>query len=170
MPFSAIFAWLHRRAENIVALILGSLFAAFLIQVVFRYFLNVPLGWTVEYVTVAWLWGILFGYAFVLADNEVIKLDIVYNAVPSIVRRGMDILSNAIVTGILLWSLPKAYGYVTFMAIEKTAFMHIRFDLLFAIYVPFILAVCVRNLRDVWRAVRNVGYGATPAHVPAEVD
>jgi TRAP-type C4-dicarboxylate transport system permease small subunit len=166
MWFEPTFRWLHQRAENLAALILGSMFAAFLVQVLFRYFLNVPLGWTIEYVTVAWLWGILFGYAFVLADAEIVKLDLVYNIVPIPVRRVMDVVSNVVVTAILLWSLPKAFGYVVFMAREKTAFMHIPFDLLFSIYAPFVLAVCVRNLRQIWRAVRNVGYGpgsAAPA-------
>lgn len=60
--------WLHRRAEQFVALLLASMFVTFLIQIVFRYFLNLLLGWTVEYVAISWLWGILFGYAFVIRD------------------------------------------------------------------------------------------------------
>ena len=35
--------WLGRRAENILALVLASLFVSFLIQIVFRYVLNLPL-------------------------------------------------------------------------------------------------------------------------------
>ena len=55
---NSIFDWLARRAENFLALILGALFMSFLIQIVFRYLLNLPLGWTVEFVSIAWLWGI----------------------------------------------------------------------------------------------------------------
>ena len=90
MSVTSILGWLHRRAENIAALILGSMFVSFLVQVLFRYVLNVPLGWTVEYVSIAWLWGILFGYAFVTRDSEIIRLDIVYSAVPTPVQRAMD--------------------------------------------------------------------------------
>ena len=42
--FSTIRDWLGRRAEELLALILASLFITFLIQIVFRYFLNLPLG------------------------------------------------------------------------------------------------------------------------------
>ena len=47
--------WLGRRAEEVLALVLASLFVTFLIQIVFRYVLNLPLGWTIEYVSIAWL-------------------------------------------------------------------------------------------------------------------
>ncbi len=144
---------LHRLAEMFVVLLLGSMFGSFLIQIVFRYFLNLPLGWTVEYVTIAWLWGILFGYAFVLRDDEVIRLDIVYAAVPVSVPPAMDVVSSGVKTAILLWSLPQMYNYISFMKVERTAFLHIRFDILFAIYIPFVLAVVARSLRTCWRAV-----------------
>ena len=43
---SGAVAWMRRRAENIVAGLLGIMFVAFIIQIVFRYFFNFPIGWT----------------------------------------------------------------------------------------------------------------------------
>lgn len=154
-----ITAWLRRRAENVVALLLASMFAAFILQIVFRYLLNLPLGWTVEYVTIAWLWGIFFGYTFVVRSDDVIRLDIVYNAVPPAARRVMDVVAGLVCAAIFAWSLPKAWDYVTFMAIERTAFLQIRFDLVFSIYIPFAIAVILRSLLAAWRALRG-----TPSH------
>lgn len=165
-----LWARAHGVAEGLIVLLLASMFASFLIQIVFRYFLNLPLGWTVEYVTIAWLWGILFGYAFVLRDDEVIRLDILYAAVPVPVQRGMDLVSSAIVAGILLWSLPQIYDYVTFMKVERTAFLHIRFDYLFAIYIPFVLAVVARSLRTCWRALSGHGYSTVPIASSEAID
>lgn len=159
---TSLWSRMHRLAEMLVAVALCSMFATFLIQIVFRYFLNLPLGWTVEYVTIAWLWGILFGYAFVLRDDEVIRLDIVYDAVSVPVRRFMDGSSSVVVAAILLWSLPKIYDYVTFMSVERTAFLHIPFDVLFSIYIPFVLAVVARSLRTTWRAIKGRGYEVAP--------
>ncbi len=156
------FEWLRARAENIVALMLGSMFASFLIQIVFRYMLNLPLGWTVEYVAIAWLWGILFGYAFVVRNDDIIRFDLVYFAVPVGVRRAMDVVTGLTCAAILVWSLPKVWEYVTFMGIERTAYMRIRFDYVFAIYVPFAISVIVRCLVDVWRALRGTGHYADP--------
>ncbi|MCI5077340.1 TRAP transporter small permease subunit [Oricola sp.] len=153
--FTTIRDWLGRRAEELLALILASLFVTFLIQIVFRYFLNLPLGWTIEFVSIAWLWGILFGYAFVTRDQEIIRLDIVYGAVPVGAQRVMDGVTGLICTGIFLWSLPNVWEYVTFMKIEKTAYMRIPFDYVFSIYIPFAIAVSIRCLINVWQAIRG---------------
>ena len=150
-----IVSWLHRRAENFVALLLLSMFMTFLVQIVFRYLLNLPLGWTVEYVAIAWLWGILFGYAFVIRDVDIIRLDILYNAMPPAIRRFMDITGGLVMAGILTWSLPKAYEYVTFMKVERTSYIQLPFDLVFSIYLPFAVSIIVRLLLNVWHAIRG---------------
>jgi len=153
--FSTVRDWLGRRAEELLALILTSLFLTFLVQIVFRYFLNLPLGWTIEFVSIAWLWGILFGYAFVTTDQEIIRLDIVYGAVPTGVQRIMDVVAGLTCAGIFLWSLPNVWGYVTFMKIEKTAYMRIPFNYVFSIYIPFAIAISIRCLINVWQAIRG---------------
>ncbi|WP_197504073.1 TRAP transporter small permease [Ketogulonicigenium vulgare] len=61
MRLSAIGGWLVRRAENIQALMLAVMFFAFIIQVVFRYFFNLPTGWTSELTVIMWLWMVLWG-------------------------------------------------------------------------------------------------------------
>ena len=167
---TAVLAWLRRRAENIVALLLGSMFASFILQVVARYVLNLPLGWTVEFVTIAWLWGILFGYAFVIRGDDIIRFDIVYDAVSPKARRAMDIVAGVTCAGIFAWSLPKAYDFVTFMGVERTAFMRIRFDLVFSIYLPFAGAVIVRSLLTAWHAARGSGRHAPAAQRTAATE
>lgn len=144
-----------------MALVLASLFVSFLIQIVFRYVLNLPLGWTIEFVAIAWLWGILFGYTFVVRDDELIRLDIVYGAVPVIVQRIMDVFTGLVCAGIFIWTLPMVWDYVTFMAIERTAYMQIRFDYVFAIYIPFAIAVIIRSLISVWHGL----YGTHPKYI-----
>ena len=51
------------------------------------------------------------------------------------------------------WSLPKAFGYVTFMHVERTDYMRLPFDLVFSIYPPFAVAVIIRSLLNVWHAI-----------------
>lgn len=153
---------LLRGAELVVSLMLASMFGCFLIQVFFRYVLNLPVGWTIEYVAVAWLWGILFGYAFVVRDEDVIRLDIFYSAMPLNVQRVFDVVTGLTCAGILIWSLPKAYEYITFMKIERTAYMRIPFDLVFSIYLPFAAAVIVRSLLNVWGAITGRYHHADP--------
>jgi TRAP-type C4-dicarboxylate transport system permease small subunit len=80
-PFvSKTAAWLHRRAEDVMAALLGVMFVAFLLQIVFRYFFSFPVGWTSELTVAAWLWLVLWGSAFVLTEKEEIRFDLVYSA------------------------------------------------------------------------------------------
>ncbi len=157
-------------AEMIAALMLGSMFVCFLLQIGFRYLLGFPVGWTIEYVSMTWLWGILFGYAFVVRNTEIIRLDIVYTAMPRNVQRAMDIIAQTFCAVVLLWSLPQAVDYINFMQIERTAYMRVNFALLFSIYVPFSIAVSIRCLMTAWEAFRGHPHEATVAAETKDYD
>ena len=133
-------------ANHITAALMGSMFVVFILQIVFRYVLGWPVLWTVEWVTIAWLWGILFSFTFVIRSGDMIRLDILYNAVPRGARRAMDVVAGLTVAAIFAYTLPHAWDYVTFMGIERTAAFRWPFDLVFAIYIPFHIAVIVRML------------------------
>jgi C4-dicarboxylate transporter, DctQ subunit len=68
--------WLRRRAEDVLAAMLAAMFLAFLLQIMFRYLLNFPVGWTSEVTVIAWLWGVLWGAAFVVKEREEIRFDL----------------------------------------------------------------------------------------------
>lgn len=140
-------------ANHVTAALLLSMFVVFLMQIVFRYLLGWPVLWTVEWVTIAWLWGILFGFAFVLKSGDMIRLDILYEAAPRGVRRAMDVCVGVFVAAIFTYTLPHAWDYVTFMGIERTAAFRWPFDLVFAVYIPFHIAVIVRMILLAWGGI-----------------
>ena len=88
-------AWLRRRAENIAAGMLAVMFVAFILQIVFRYFLNFPIGWTSELTVVCWLWLVLWGSAFVLKEREEIRFDLLYGSAGRRTRIAMAIIFSA---------------------------------------------------------------------------
>ena len=151
----ALGTWLRRRAENVAAVMLGVMFVAFVIQVLFRYLLNFPVGWTSELTVVLWLWLVLFGAAFVLTEAEEIRFDLLSGAVG---RRGRVVLGILCAIGILVLygtSLPASYSYVTFMKVERTSYLKVRFDWLFSIYLVFLVAVMVRYAWLLYRLLRG---------------
>ena len=80
--------WLTRRAENVAAALLAVMFLAFIVQIVFRYLLNFPIGWTSELSIITWLWLILWGAAFVVRESDEIRFDLIYGSVGPRARRG----------------------------------------------------------------------------------
>lgn len=155
---------LRRLARTIAALLLASMFVTFLLQILFRYVFNDPLGWSVEWVAIAWLWGILFGYAFVVEDRDIVRLDLVYAMAGRGVQRAMRVAGGLVVAGLMLWTLPAVWGYVRFMEVERTAVLRLPFDLVFAVYLPFAVSVAVRALLDAWHGLAGTGRHAVPSH------
>ena len=139
-------AWLRRRAENVAVAMLAVMFAAFVVQIVFRYFFNFPIGWTSELTVIMWLWLVLWGAAFVLRENEEIRFDLLSGAAGRRARVAMGIIAGAAIVILYGVSFPAAYDYVTFMKVEKTSYLRIRMDWLFSIYLIFAIAVIARYL------------------------
>jgi C4-dicarboxylate transporter, DctQ subunit len=150
-----IAAWLRRRAENIAAAMLAVMFVAFLVQIVFRYLLNFPIGWSSELTIIAWLWLVLWGAAFVVRESEEIRFDLVLQSVGRRTRRVMGIATGIAIVILYAGSLPATIDYVSFMKVEKSAYLKIPFDWLYSIYVLFALAVIVRYLWILWHLFRD---------------
>jgi hypothetical protein len=49
------------------------------------------------------------------------------------------------------------------MQVEKSAYLGIRFDYLFSIYIVFAVASIVRHLWMIWRSIRGETSGAAEA-------
>src|SRR5438045_7881212 len=126
--------WLQRRAENIAAALLAVMFAAFIIQIVFRYVFNFPVGWAAELTVATWLWLVLFGSAFVLGEKEEIRFDLIYSSVGPRTRIGMAIVSALALIVLYGASLKASFDYVSFMKVEKASSLRIRMDLVYSIY------------------------------------
>ncbi|MGE0230638.1 MAG: TRAP transporter small permease [Flavobacteriaceae bacterium] len=154
MRLSSIGTFFYRRAENILALLLAVMFLAFLAQILFRYVLNLPIGWTSELTVIMWLWLVLWGAALVLREDEEIRFDLVYGSVRQSARRWMAVIAALALIALYGLSLPAVVDYVTFMKVQKSAYMKIRFDYLFSIYIIFAVAVLVRYGWILWRALR----------------
>jgi C4-dicarboxylate transporter DctQ subunit len=153
---SSLASWLARRAENVAAAMLAVMFAAFIIQIVFRYLANFPVGWTQELSVILWLWLVLWGAAFVVREREEIRFDVIYGAVGPGARRVMCIITAVALIALYTISLPAVFDYVTFMKVEKTAYLKIRFDWLYAIYIVFVIATICRYLWLAFQALRGV--------------
>jgi TRAP-type C4-dicarboxylate transport system permease small subunit len=148
-------AWLRRRAENVAAAMLAVMFAAFVVQIVFRYFFNFPIGWTSELTVIMWLWLVLWGAAFVVRGNEEIRFDLLSAAAGRRARIAMGIVAALALVVLYAASLPATYNYVTFMKVEKSSYLGIRMDWLFSIYLAFVVAVLVRYLWILSRLLRG---------------
>ena len=150
---------LRALANHVAVALMATMFVSFLLQIFFRYVLNRPLGWTEEVTVLCWVWVVLWCASFVLSDAEEVRFDIVYGAVPPRMRRGFTVITSVALIVLLVWSLPATWKYVTFMKREHSAYLHMRFDLLYSIYLVFAVTCIVNHARLAYRALRPVDEG-----------
>ena len=148
---------LYRFAEFVAAMLLAVMFVAFMAQIVFRYLFNFPIGWTSELTVITWLWLVLWGAAFVVTEAEEIRFDLIYGSAGRKARRVMAIITAVALLTLYAMSLPAVWDYVTFMRVQSTAYLKIRFDWLFSIYVIFAVATLVRYAWILWWALKGRG-------------
>jgi TRAP-type C4-dicarboxylate transport system permease small subunit len=147
--------WIRRRAENVVAGLLGIMFLAFILQIVFRYFFNFPIGWTSELSVIAWLYMTLLGSAFWLKESDEIRFDLVSGTLGPVGRRVIGLVVAVAAIVLFAMALPATVKYVAFMKVESSSYLKIRLDILYSIYVIFAVAVIVRYLWTIVGIVRG---------------
>jgi C4-dicarboxylate transporter DctQ subunit len=156
---STVGRWLRRRAENVMVALLSVMFATFIIQIFARYVLNHPVGWSEKVIITAWLWTVLWGAAFVISEAEEIRFDIIYSALSDRTRRILTVITGIVLVALYSISLPASYSYVSFMKVERSAYLHVPIDVMYSIYVIFLVASISRY---VWLVIAALGGGSAP--------
>ena len=93
--------WFSRSTEFIAAMMLAAIFFTFLVQIFTRYSAKIawlmpippisawmsslqPLGWTVNLISLLWVWVVFFGCSFIVRERDHVTFDILYFLNPSI--------------------------------------------------------------------------------------
>ena len=150
-PLVRLRAGLQGAADVVGALLLAAMFGAFLLQVFMRYVVNRPLEWSLEVCLIAYLWFVFWSLAFLLNERQHVAFGLVYDHAAPPVRRVLAIISVALIASLFLAALPGTYDFVSFMAVDQTWVLHLRFDLVFSVFLLFMVAVIVRSLRRLGR-------------------
>src|SRR3982751_614054 len=164
---AALARWLPKRAENITGGPVSLMFASFIIQIFFRYVLNNPVGWTEEVIVTTWLWTVLWGAAFILSEAEEVRFDILYSNISENARRICTVITGCALIFLYGISLPASYKYVSFMKVERSAYLHVPINLMYSVYIIFAVACIARYAWLVYQAIRG---GLSPITDPAKVE
>lgn len=148
---TVLLRWLQARAQDIASALLGLMFLSFVVQIVFRYVLQLPLGWTLEACLTFWLWAVFWGGAFVVRDSDHVKFDVLYWTFGRPVRRVLAFVSAAAIVTAFATSLPATIDYITFYKIKSSATLGIRLDFVFSVYLVFAISIIAQYTMICWR-------------------
>lgn len=158
--------WLHSGAEGVAGLMLLAMFVTFLLQILSRYVLNAPFGWTLELCLLLWVWLVFWGNAFVVRDSDHVTFDLLYVAAPHRVRRVLSLVAALAIALGLLWSFLPTADWIDFLRRKRSATLPgVRMGYVYSIYLLFLVAVAARYL---WRAVHVLRHGPRDRHLVDE--
>ena len=163
--------WLTRGCEFIAAMILAAIFIIFLLQIFARYTSKIawlmpieqlsnwmltvePIGWTINLISLLWVWLIFFGCSFVVRERDHVTFDILYLALPDHLRRIAIIIVSLTMIFALLWSFLPTWDAIfgsRLMELKKIQTLRIpitgdkiQMKWLFASYITLMIAVLLR--------------------------
>ena len=163
--------WLTRGCEFIAAMILAAIFIIFLLQIFARYTSKIawlmpieqasnwmlsvePLGWTLNLISLLWVWLIFFGCSFVVRERDHVTFDILYLALPDHLRRIAIIIVSLTMIFALLWSFLPTWDAIfgsRLMELKKIQTLRIpitgdkiQMKWLFASYITLMIVVLLR--------------------------
>ena len=162
---------LTRGSEFIAAIILAAIFIIFLLQIFARYTSKIawlipieqlsnwmltvePIGWTINLISLLWVWLIFFGCSFVVRERDHVTFDILYLALPDHLRRIAIIVISLIMIFALLWSFLPTWDSIfgsRLMDLKKIQTLRmpitgekIPIKWLFASYITLMIVVILR--------------------------
>ena len=149
--------WLLKGAEGMAAAMLAAMFLTFILQIVSRYIMNEPFGWTLEVCLTLWLWLVFWGNAFVVHHDEHVMFDILYRAVRPGMRRIFALIGSAAIVIGLAVSLYPTWDFIDFLKIKRSTVMQIPMRTVFCIYAIFLVSTIITYaLRFIWIMRRGV--------------
>lgn len=137
-------------------LLFVALFLVFVVQIAARFGWGQPLPWTDEAAVILYIWVILWSAAFVVAQQEHVAFDLVWNAAGSQTRAAMACIGNLLIGGLALMAIPASWDYVHFMHREGTPVLGIPFTWVFLPFVLLLIALVARSAWNLWLLARNL--------------
>ena len=149
--------WFKKTANAIGGGLFLSLFVVFVIQVTARFGFNKPLAWTDELAVILYVWIILWAAAFVVPEREHVAFDLLWNSAGRRTRRAMQMVGQTLIGGLALCAVPATWDYVYFMKREGTPVLGLPFMAVFLPFVFLLVALVVRSVWAIWRAIKGEG-------------
>ena len=173
--FETILKRVSRVAEFIAAMVLAAIFIIFLLQIFTRYAPKIawlmpippihdwmmalePIGWTVNLISLLWVWLIFFGCAFFVRESDHVAFDVFFQALSRSWQRYFAMATALIMVVAMLYSFDPTWDAIfgsRLMELKKIQTLRvpvtgdkIPIKWLFASYI---LLMIVITLRYLWR-------------------
>lgn len=128
--------------------------AAIVIQVFYRYVLNISLDWPFELSIHAYIWTLYLGAAWGVRDGYHVRFNIIYDKLPIRLQKMVNILFNSITTVVFIIILWPNWDYLLFNYRIKTVALKIPWTYVFMVFPIFLVLTIIHNIRYIIDDIR----------------
>ncbi|PLW76900.1 TRAP transporter small permease [Cohaesibacter celericrescens] len=142
---------LKKAANTIGVLLFLTAFCGFIVQIFYRYVLNLPLLWTEEVTMIAFIWAVFWAAAFITPIREHVSFDVVYEMVSVKKRRIFSIISMVVLIIAFCMLVPHTLDYLEFLMRKKSAVLRLPMHWIYGCYFLFLCGFIIQAVHRVWK-------------------
>ncbi|MDD3657013.1 MAG: TRAP transporter small permease subunit [Atribacterota bacterium] len=141
--------------EYLSAIALITCFSTIVIQVFYRYFLNISLEWPFELSIYAYIWTLYLGAAWGVREENHVKFNMIYDFLSLNVQKMLNIIFNSITTLIFIIIFIPVWDYLLFNYRIKTVALKIPWTFVFGVFSIFLVLTIIHNIDHI---IRDINY------------
>jgi TRAP-type C4-dicarboxylate transport system permease small subunit len=138
-----LFAGWKHLTEAVAAAAFALMFAAFMIQIVSRYVFNMPVAWSLELCSIAYVWVVFWSCDLLVKERQQIVFDVIYQALGPRTRRWIAIFNTGVMGLVFMAAIPGTLDYVWFLRRRTSMMLQVPMDAVYLCFVVFMIAVVV---------------------------
>lgn len=132
-----------------------TLFVAFILQIFSRYALRAPMIWPYEVAQISYVFAIMLGTCYAERQCENIAFTVLYDALGPRFKKLCDMISAAMVVGVLGYSLYSLVDFYAFFMTRYSVVLKVPLGIVYFPYVPFVLITICRFARRFVHTLRT---------------
>ena len=141
--YRAIIIFLEEILSTAALIICAS---TIIIQVFYRYFLNISLEWPFELSIYAYIWTLYLGAAWGIREGHHVKFNLIFDALPTRIQKIINIFFNSITTTVFIIIFKPVWEYLLFNYRIKTVALKIPWTYVFGVFSIFLFLTIIHNI------------------------
>ena len=118
-----------------------AMFVGFILQVFFRYVVNLPLTWTNDVIVVGFVWTVLLGACFTMRGRKHVKFTLIYDKFGPRAAALTRFAGNLIIVVTFAALVVPSYKYALFLGFQKTPVFRLSYTWVFMPFVYFVISI-----------------------------
>lgn len=136
-----------------------AMFTAFILQVFFRYVLNLPLTWTQDIIVIGFVYTVIFGACYTMRAGRHVKFTMVYDLLKPRAAAWTRLAGDIIIVATFAALIVPSWKYAWFLHFQKTPVFRVNYSFIFVPFTYFVVTVIGYTIAEIIEDI-NVLRGA----------